>query len=98
MYSMDDLLHLIHSDGADGLRLRVGLPPVVILDGEEQEIEGPAIGAEDAELLLQSISDTRQRRDLREHGAVEFIHRFRGRASFVVRARIEDDNVCMDIH
>src|SRR6478609_69481 len=97
MYSMDDLLHLVHSDGADGLRLRVGQPPLVVLDGEEQQIEGPAITAEKAEQLLQSISDTRQRRDLREHGVVEFIYRFRGRVNFVVRARIKDENVCIDI-
>jgi Tfp pilus assembly pilus retraction ATPase PilT len=65
---MDDLLHLVHSDGADGLRLQVGEPPVIVLDGEPQPIEGPAISTEEAEHLLQSITDTRQRRDLRERG------------------------------
>jgi Tfp pilus assembly pilus retraction ATPase PilT len=98
MYSMDDLLHIVHSDGADGLRLRVGQPPVIVLDGEEQQIEGPAITIENAEQLLHGISDTRQRRDLREHGAVDFIYRFRGRVSFVVCAKIEDENVYLDIH
>ena len=95
---MDDLLHLVHSDGADELRLHAGLPPVIVLDEEPQPLEGPAITSEDAELLLQSITNTRQRRELREHGAVEFIYRFRGRAEFVVRARIEDGNVGLDIH
>lgn len=98
MYSMDDLLHLLHSDGADELRLHVGQPPVIVLDGEQQPLEGPAMTAEDAVRLWQSITNTRQRRDLREHGVVEFIYRFRGRASFVVRARMEDENVGMDIH
>ena len=98
MYSMDHFLHLVHSDGADESRLHVGQPPVIVLDGEQQPLEGPAITTEDAEQLLQSITNTRQRRDLREHGAVEFIYRFRGRASFVVRARLEDENVKMDIH
>ena len=95
---MDDLLHLVHSDGADRLRLQVGQPPVIVIDGEDQQIEGPAITVDDAERLLRSITDTRQRRDLREHGWVEFIYRFRGRASFVVRAKMEDENVSMDIH
>jgi Tfp pilus assembly ATPase PilU len=95
---MDDLLHLVHSDGADELRLHVGQPPVIVLDGEEQALEGPAITTEDAEHLLQSITNTRQRRDLREHGVVEFIYRFRDRANFVVRARMEDEKVGMDIH
>jgi len=98
MYSMDDLLHLLHSDGADELRLHVGKPPIIVLDGEEQPIEGSAITTEYAEHLFQSITNTRQRRDLREHGLVEFFYRFRGRASFVVRARMEDENVGMDIH
>jgi Tfp pilus assembly pilus retraction ATPase PilT len=95
---MDDLLHLVHSDGADGLRLNVGQCPIVVLDGDEHQIEGPAITRENAEQLLQSIADTRQRRELRERGWVEFIYRFRQCASFVVRARIEDENVSMEIH
>lgn len=95
---MDDLLHLLHSDGADGLRLHVGQPPVMVVDGEPQPLEGPAITTEDAAQLLQCITNTRQRRELRENGAVEFIYRFRDRASFVVRARMEDENVAIEIH
>ena len=98
MYYMDDLFHLVHSDGADGLKLSVGQPPVIVLDGEYQPIEGPLITTEVAEQLLRSITDTRQRRELRERGAVEFIYRFRGRASFVVCAKIQEENVSMDIH
>ena len=98
MYSMDNLLYLVHSDGANELRLHVGQPPIIVLEGEPQPIEGPAITAEEAKQLLQSITDTRQRRELREHGVVQFVYRFRGRASFVVRAVMEDENVGMDIH
>ena len=95
---MDHLLHLVHSDGADELRLHVGQPPVIVLEGKQEPIEGPAITAEDAEQFLLSIADTRQRRELREHGTVEFIYRFRGRANFVVLATMEDESVGMDIH
>jgi Tfp pilus assembly pilus retraction ATPase PilT len=98
MYSMDELLHLLHSDGADELRLHVGQPPIIVLDGEEQLVEGPAITAEDAQLFWQSVSTTRHRRTLREEGAVDFIHRFRGRTSFVVRATVEGACVAMEIH
>jgi Tfp pilus assembly ATPase PilU len=98
MYSMDDLLHVLHSDGADELRLHVGQPPVIVLDGKPQVIEGPALTTEDADRLLQSITNTRQRREIREHGAVEFIYRFRRCASFVVRARMENEIVGIDIH
>jgi len=98
MYSIDDLLHLVHSDGADELRLHVGVPPAIVLEGEIQTLEGPPITAEDAEFLLQSITNSRQRRVLRERGVVEFIYRFRRRASFVIRARVEDEGVGIDIH
>jgi Tfp pilus assembly ATPase PilU len=98
MYSMDDLLQLLHSDGADELRLHVGSPPVIVLDGEPQSVEGPPITAENAEQLLHSVVNSRHRRELRERGVVEFLYRFRGRASFVVRARMEEENIGIDIH
>ncbi len=98
MYSLDDLLHLVHSDGADGLRLEVGRPPVIIMDGEDQRIEGPAITVDDQDQLLHSLADTRQRRVLREQGTIEFIYRFRHCASFVVRVVVRDRNVFIHIH
>jgi Tfp pilus assembly pilus retraction ATPase PilT len=98
MYSMDDLLHVLHSDGADGLKLQAGQPPIIVIDGEDQELDGPAITVEDAEQLLQSITGTRQRRDLRERGDVEFVYRFRQCASFVVHAMIREGNVCIEVH
>lgn len=97
MYSMDDLLYLVNSDGAEALRLQVGLPPVVVLDGKPNAIEGPPITPEDAEHFLQSIADSRQRRELRDRGEVHFIYRFRRITDFVVRARIEDKNVVIEI-
>ena len=98
MYSLDDLLQLLHSDGADELRLHVGGPPVIVLDGEPQPVEGPPITTENAEWLLQSIANSRHRRELRERGAVEFLYRFRDRVSFVVRARMEGENIGIDVH
>jgi Tfp pilus assembly pilus retraction ATPase PilT len=97
MYSMDDLLYLVTLDGAEALWLRVGRPLVIVLDGEQQTIEGPSITPEDAEHLLQNIADSRQRRELREHGEVHFIYRHRHVTDFVVRVRIEDDNVVIEI-
>src|SRR5437879_3045058 len=98
MYSLDNLLHLLNSDGADELRLHVGAPPVIVLQGEHLSVEGPPIATEDAEQLLQSIADTRQRRELRERGVVQFIYRFRRTTDFVVCARMEYDSVGIDIH
>jgi Tfp pilus assembly pilus retraction ATPase PilT len=98
MYSINDLLHLVHSDGADGLKLQVGQPPIIVIDGKNEEVEGPAITVEDLEQLLQSLTDTRQRRTLRQRGDIDFIYRFRESASFVVHAKIRDENVFIDIH
>jgi Tfp pilus assembly ATPase PilU len=98
MYSMDDLLHLASSDGADELRLHVGTPPVIVLDGEPHTIEGPPITTEDAEQLLHSVATTRQKRELRERGEVQFVFRFRRITDFVVRASMEDKNIGIDIH
>jgi Tfp pilus assembly ATPase PilU len=95
---MDHLLHLVHSDGAQALKLHVGLPPVVVMDGKEQPLDEQAITMEEAERLLLSISTTRQRRDLWERGWVDFIYRFRNRVSFVVHAQMENRSVKMEIH
>jgi Tfp pilus assembly ATPase PilU len=79
------------------LKLHVGKPPVIVMDGEAHLVEGPPLTAEDAEHLLQSVATTRQRRELRERGTVQFIYRFRRSADFVVCARMENENVGIDI-
>jgi Tfp pilus assembly ATPase PilU len=98
MYSIDDLLHLVKSDGADELWLHVGTPPIIVLQGEQHTIEGPPLTPEDVAELLQGIANSRQRRELRNRGMVQFIYRFRRVTDFVVRVRMEDGNVGIDIH
>lgn len=98
MYSLDDLIHVLHSDGAEQLKLAVGQPPILVIDGEDQALEGPLLTAEDTQQLLQCATDTRQRRELREYGAIEVVYQFRQCASFVVRARVQNDQVSLDIH
>jgi len=98
MYSADDLLHLLHSDGADELRLHVGDPPIVILDGEENPVEGPPLSAENVGELFRSLTTTRQRREFRERGGVQFIYRFRDSVDFVVRATLDGPDIGIVIH
>ncbi len=95
---MDDLLYLVHSDGAERLKLVVGQPPIVVMDGEAQAIEGPAMTAEQMDALLHSVTDTRQRRELREHGEIEFFYRFRQCTSFVINAKARDGDLFIEIH
>ncbi|MEI9865568.1 MAG: hypothetical protein WDN00_13675 [Limisphaerales bacterium] len=97
MHSIDDLLHLVNSDRAEALKLQVGVPPIITLDGEQHQIEGAPITAEDVEQFLQKIVNTRQRRELRKNGTVQFVYRFRNITDFVVCARIEKGNVRIDI-
>ena len=71
MYSMDDLLDRVKAERADELRLYVGTPPIIVPRGEHHTVEGPAIAIADAEQLLRSIANTRQRRELSRIHAVE---------------------------
>ncbi len=98
MHSRDDLLYLLNSDGADELRLHVGVPPVLVLQGEDHLVAGPPTTAEECEELLRSLATTRQRRELRERGQVLFVYRHRGAMDFVVQARMQDGQVGIHIH
>lgn len=98
MYSMDDLLHLLHSDGAEALQVHVGAPPVVIMDGVPQQLPGTALTRGDTEHLLQCIADSRQRRELRTRGYVEFHYRFRDRVNFIIRARMVGEEIQINVH
>ena len=82
MYSMDDLLHLVNSDGTAQLRLHFA--PVLVRSGEPRKFGGLVITYEDAEHLLQSIANTRQRRELRARGRVQFGYQFRNITDFLV--------------
>ena len=46
MYSMDQLLGLIHSDRADRLKLHIGKSPVIVLQGEDHAVEGAPLTME----------------------------------------------------
>jgi Tfp pilus assembly ATPase PilU len=97
MYSIDELLKLVRNDGAEELRVHVGVPPIFVLEGEGHTTEGPAITAETAEELLRSIASSRQMRELRDRGEVQFVYTFRRSSPFLVHARMEDEYVGFDI-
>ena len=103
MYSMDDLLQLVYSERANGLRLHVGLPVVVVVRGDHHSLEGPSLTRENAVQLWHSVSDTRERRELAERGVVQFIYkrgfpkRNRKLTNFLVCARMEGEQVGIDI-
>jgi len=97
MYSIADLLELVTTERAQGLRLHVGAPPVIVVGGEDHTVEGPAISSENAQQFLRSMVDTRQTRRIRRLGQGHFIYTFRGCHRFAVHAKIEDENVALDL-
>ncbi len=93
MYHMDQLLSLLTAEKAKELQFRAGLPPLMILDDEQHSLQGPAMTHDDLMRLLRSVASSRQMRDLREHGRVQFVYTTVGRAPFVVRAQMEEEDV-----
>jgi len=93
MYSMENLLTLIKVEQVRELKIRTGVPPIVVSENESRMLEGPPLTSESAEQLLRSIANTRQMRALQQTGAVDFMYHFEGRSPFLVRAKISDANV-----
>ena len=98
MFSMAHLLDLVKTEQAEALRLHVGTPPMMVVRGVRLAVESYPITAFDAEELLRSIATTRQMRELHERGTVQFVYRFQHATDFVVRAKVEDAYVQIDIH
>ena len=97
MYHMDHLLTLLTIEKTKELRFRAGRPPIIVSEAEQHSLQGPPVTAEDVMRLLRSVATSRQMRDLRECGSVHFIYTTRGRSPFVVRAKMEDENVVFDV-
>ena len=97
MYHMDQLLNLLTAEKAKELQFRAGRPPLIVLDDEQHSLQGPPITSDDLVRLLRSLATSRQMRDLRERGTVQFVYTAVGRAPFVVRARMEDENIVFSV-
>ena len=97
MYHLDHLLTMLTTDKAKALQFRVGSPPLMVSEDEEHPLQGPPISAEEVMELLRCMASSRQIRDLRYRGAISFISTPRGRAPFVVRARVQGDTIEFDV-
>ena len=96
-YLMTDLLTLIVADRAEGMNLHTGHQPLIYLGGEPHVIAGPPITPENGEALFRSLATTRQIRELRAHGTVEFIYTFQGATQFRVQARLLDERLQLEL-
>src|SRR5947209_6371837 len=97
MYSIDHLVTLVTAEKARELRFSAGRPPVIVLEEEEHALQGPPTTGQEVARLLRSVANSRQMRELRECGAVQFVCTLGGRMPVLVRAKIENENVVFDI-
>jgi twitching motility protein PilT len=91
-YSMSDLLHLMVSEGASDLHVRVGTPPCIRVHGVLNRVEGPSLTPEDAEALMRSITSEDHIQHVRERGGADFGFAFGEMARFRVSAFREKGN------
>jgi twitching motility protein PilT len=89
---MSDLLHLVVSEGAADLHIRVATAPVIRLHGVLHRVEGPPLKPEDTEELMRSITSEEHIRQVRERGGADFGFAFGELARFRVSVFKERGN------
>jgi twitching motility protein PilT len=89
---MSDLLHLVVSEGAADLHIRVNTAPVIRLHGVLHRVEGPPLKADDTEQLMRSITSEEHIRQVRERGGADFGFAFGDLARFRVSVFKERGN------
>jgi len=89
---MSDLLHLVVSEGAADLHIRVNTAPVIRLHGVLHRVEGPPLKPEDTEELMRSITSEEHIRQVRERGGADFGFAFGELARFRVSVFKERGN------
>ena len=70
--AMNDLLQLAVDEGASDLHLTVGVPPILRIHGALNPLETGALGPEDTERLMKSITSEEHQLKLREKGGTDF--------------------------
>ena len=89
---MSDLLHLVVSEGASDLHIRVGTAPVIRLHGILHRVEGPPLRPEDTEELMRTITSEDNVQHVRERGGADFGFAFGELARFRVSVFREKGN------
>ena len=97
MYQLDQLLAMLTIEKAKHLQFRAGSPPIMVTEREQRALQGPKVTQEDVMGLLKSMATSRQMRELRQRGALRFVYTLPNRSPFLIRAKMEDENVEFDI-
>ena len=94
-YSMSDLLQLVVSENASDLHIRVGVPPVIRINGTLHRVEGPSLKPDETEDLMLSITSEDHIQQTREQGGADFGFAFGELARFRVSIFKEKGNFGM---
>jgi twitching motility protein PilT len=89
---MSDLLHLVVTENASDLHIRVGTPPVIRVHGVLHRVEGPPLKPENTEELMRSITSEDHIQQVRERGGADFGFAFGELARFRVSIFKEKGN------
>ncbi len=92
---MSDLLQLVVSEGSSDLHLRVGIPPVIRVNGVLARVDGPVLRPEDTEELMRSMTSEDHIQHVREKGGADFGFAFGDAARFRVSVFKEKGNFGM---
>ncbi len=83
-YEMNDLLELVHEEGASDLHLQVGRPPTLRLHGSMISVDGPNLEAADTEALMQSITSDQFIQATKTEGGADFGFAYMDKSRFRV--------------
>ncbi len=91
MYHLDQLLTLLTQERGRELWFWAGRPPVIVFDDERRPLQGPPLTADEVMLLFRTLAGTRELRELREHGKVQFLHAPPGQSPFLVVGKMKGE-------
>ena len=90
--AMDDLLQIMVDEGGSDLHIRVGVPPVIRLNGALVPLDLPVLTPEDTEALMKAITSENHIQKVREQGGTDFGFAFGDQARFRVSVFKEKGN------
>ena len=86
MGKLDTILGLMASEDAEGLRMRVGAPPELLLDGVATPLTMPSFDEGQLGEYLREIATDDDMRQLYTHGEVTLVYEYRGRSYYCMLA------------
>jgi len=83
-YEMNELLELVHEEGASDLHLQVGRPPTLRVHGSMISVDGPDLSASDTETLMEAITPESHIQATKTQGGADFGFAYMDKARFRV--------------